>query len=267
MSWSRKNRSHLYINAIECSMPRPCSARRVVKLQTQAKLGQIVWSMEADILLSELFVLNTQILGIYIWLWKKLGLLTKSYQSDTRDTRGEVMFPLHVGIIIKMNNQMIKIDIRIFTIISCRSVQAWRTSVVLNNWETNLVTLEPRSVNFQLAMRAFEGKVQITSPNHAYPKRTLGPSVIYSMPTRLPNFEKGMTVRTKRWRYISKTFPTTTTKKNYGFVEKTVAVWTFFCGGRCLHCVHVLMIQVTIKPNQTVCPFKKYVTYKNHICS
>ena len=211
-------------------MPRRCSARRVVKLQTQANLGQIVWSMEADILLSELFVLNTQILGIYIWLWKKLGLLTKSYQSDTRDTRGKVMFPLHVGIIIKMNNQMIKIDIRIFTIISCRSVQAWRTSVVLNNWETNLVTLEPRSVNFQLAMRAFEGKVQITwlpyLAQSRLPKKTLGPSVIYSMPTRLPNFEKGMTVRTKRWRYISKTFPTK--KKQLRFCGKNCCRLNFF---------------------------------------
>ena len=28
---------------------------------------------------------------------------------DTRDTRGEVMFPLHVGILIKTNNQ-IKFD-------------------------------------------------------------------------------------------------------------------------------------------------------------
>ena len=116
-------------------MPRPCSARPVVKLQTQANLGQIVWSMEADILLSELFVLNTQILGIYIWLWKSLVC----WQNRT-------MFPLQVGIIIKTNNQIIKINIRIFTIKSCRSVQAWRTSGVLNNWETNLVTLKPRSL-------------------------------------------------------------------------------------------------------------------------
>ena len=133
-------------------MPRQCSDRRVVKLQMQANLGQIMWSMEADILLSELFVLNTQILGIYIWLWKKLGLLTKSYQCDTRDTRGEVMFPLQVRIIIKTNNQIIKINSRVFTIKSCRSVQAWRTSVVLNNWETNLFMLQPRSANFQLAV-------------------------------------------------------------------------------------------------------------------
>ena len=49
-------------------------------------------------------------------------------------------------------------------------------------------------------------------------------------------------------------------RKNYGFVEKTVAVWTFFWGGGACIDVHVLMIQITIKPNQTVCPFKKYVT-------
>ena len=232
MSWSRKNRSHLYINAIECSMPRPCSARRVVKLQTQAKLGQIVWSMEADILLSELFVLNTQILGIYIWLWKKLGLLTKSYQSDTRDTRGEVMFPLHVGIIIKMNNQMIKIDIRIFTIISCRSVQAWRTSVVLNNWETNLVTLEPRSVNFQLAMRAFEGKVQITWLPHLAQsrlpkKKHWGPRLSILCLLGYQISRKVRLLELKDEDTYRKLFQQQ--KKNYGFVEKTVAVWTFFC--------------------------------------
>ena len=47
-------------------------------------------------------------------IMEKAGLLTKSYQSDTRDTRGEVMFPLQVGIIIKTNNQ-IKFDLQEIT--------------------------------------------------------------------------------------------------------------------------------------------------------
>ena len=131
-------------------MPRPCSARRVVKLQTQANLGQIVWSMEAAILLSELFVLNTQILGIYIWLCKKLGLLTKWYQSDTRDTNLVILKPRSVNfqLAIIFHNMIISLGfqfgLRMHTEVTkfFQNLCLWKESseILYLTWNYNLIT-------------------------------------------------------------------------------------------------------------------------------